>query len=229
MRMIFHDIANLFFPKLCVLCRDPLIQDEEQICLQCLCDLPQTNFFRQDDNPVTGLFAGKVEIAHAAAFLHYEKGGKVQKLVHTFKYHGNKQLAYQLGKLFALSIPPDASYLSADFLIPVPLHPRRKWKRGYNQSEWICRGMASVWHIPILTSALQRRTKTNTQTNKNIYERWLNMQEVFVLRNTEALQGGCHALLIDDVVTSGSTLAACAEVLLSIPDIKLSILTIATV
>ncbi|MDR1557154.1 MAG: ComF family protein [Tannerellaceae bacterium] len=226
MRMIWDDLLNLFFPRLCVLCREPLTAGEEQICLQCLCDLPYTRFFYREENPVGSLFAGKAPVANATAFLHYEKGGKVQHLIHAFKYRGNRELACQLGRQAARALESHTAYQSVDFLIPVPLHPKRRKKRGYNQSEYLCRGIASVLHIPIHTTALQRRIKTGTQTRKSLYERWLNMQDVFVLEEAETLRG-CHILLVDDVVTSGSTLSSCVETLGAVPGIRISILALA--
>jgi ComF family protein len=226
MRAIGSDLLNLFFPRLCPLCKEPLTEDEEQICLKCLCDLPYTSFHHQADNPVAMLFAGKIPFMDATAFLHYEKGSKVQRLVHTFKYYGNKKLAYQLGRQASITLQSQAAYSSIDFLIPVPLHPKKERERGYNQSEWICRGVASVLPVPIHLTAVQRRSQTQTQTNRALYERWLNVQNVFVLNDTKNLEGR-RVLLVDDVVTSGSTLLACAEALLAVPGIRISILALA--
>jgi ComF family protein len=194
-------------------------ENEEQICLQCLCKLPRTLFHRQDDNPLVWFFAGKIPILHATAFLYYRKKNAVSHLTHTFKYRGNKQLAFQLGRLAALEYTPCRQI---DLLIPVPLHPKKEKKRGYNQSEWICMGLASVWNIPVRTDVLRRKTPTSTQTGKLLHDRWRNMQNAFFTENAEVLQGQ-HVLLVDDVVTSGSTLVACAEALVQIPGVRVSI------
>lgn len=226
MSTIRNDLVNLFFPKLCVLCKEPLSGNDGQLCLQCLCSLPRTNFFYEAENPVARLFVGKVALESATALFHYEKGGQVQRLVYAFKYHGNRELAYRLGRQLGRALEAHTAYRSVDFLIPVPLHPKRRRKRGYNQSDYLCRGLASVLHIPVRPSTLQRRTKTATQTNKSVFDRWRNMQEVFVLNDAESLRG-CHVLLVDDVVTSGSTLLSCAEALLAIPDVRISVLALA--
>jgi ComF family protein len=224
MRLLINFI-HLFFPRLCVLCKTPLIQEERQICLGCLCDLPLTDFPAGEDNPVSCLFTGKVDIVSATAWLHYEKGAKVQRLIHSFKYYNNKSLAYQLGRQMGLSLQ---SYISQeiDLLIPVPLHRKRQRKRGYNQSEWICRGLASVVPIPVCTNSLQRRMASGTQTNKSLYDRWMNVQQLFALNDEHGLEGK-HILLVDDVVTSGSTLCMCAETLLTAPGVKVSVLALA--
>jgi ComF family protein len=224
MRLLINFI-HLFFPRLCVLCRTPLIQEEKQICLDCLCDLPLTNFPAGEDNPVFHLFIGKADIVNATAWLHYEKGAKVQQLIHSFKYYNNKNLAYQLGRQMGLSLQPYINQ-EIDLMIPVPLYKKRQRKRGYNQSEWICRGLASVVPIPVCTNSLQRRMASDTQTNKSLYARWTNVQQLFALSEKHELTGK-HILLVDDVITSGSTLCMCAETLLTVPDVKVSILALA--
>lgn len=226
MPTIWNDLLNLFFPKLCVLCKEPLIDQEEQICLACLCDLPHTNFHTEKDNPVEQLFVGKIYIEYATSLLYYEKGGKVQRLIHAFKYHGNKKLAFLLGKQMALSLSEHPVYSKVDMLIPVPLHKKRQRKRGYNQSMCLCDGIASVWRIPVWPDILVRVSTTDTQTRKNVYERWLNVKEIFALRDPLRLQNK-HILLVDDVITSGSTISACAEALMSIPGIRISVLSLA--
>jgi ComF family protein len=225
MMRILINFIRLFFPRLCVICRTPLIQGEKQICLACLCDLPLTNFHAKENNPVFQLFIGKTDIVKATAWLHYEKGAKAQRLIHSFKYHNNKDLAYQLGRQMGLSLRP---YINedVDWLIPVPLHKKRQRERGYNQSEWICKGLASVVSIPICTGSLQRKTASATQTNKSLYARWMNVQQLFALGDTQGLEGK-HILLVDDVVTSGATLCMCAETLSKIPGIRISILALA--
>lgn len=218
--------AHLFYPKLCILCKEPLTQAEESICLKCVCSLPRTNYHRQENNPVRQLFTGKVHITDASAWLHYEKGGSVQKLIHSFKYHGNRQLALQTGRLMAAELAPFIEDI--DLLIPVPLHRKRERQRGYNQSTQICSGMASVLNVPICTDVLYRMEQSHSQTNKTLFGRSTDVSRLYVLRNTQLIEGR-HVLLVDDVITSGSTVYACAETLLDIPDITVSVLTLACV
>jgi ComF family protein len=226
MKRILINFIHLFFPRLCILCKTPLIQGEKQICLGCLCGLPLTNFHTDESNPVFRLFLGKANIVNATAWLHYEKGTKVQKLVHSFKYYNNKDLAYQLGRQMGLSLQPYINQ-QIDLLIPVPLHRKRQRKRGYNQSEWICRGLASVVPIPVCTNSLQRIMASGTQTNKSLYTRWTNVQQMFALSDKHDLKGK-HILLVDDVITSGATFCACVEALLAASGVKISILALAT-
>ena len=163
----WNNLLNLFFPNLCKICKRPLVEGEEQICLKCLCDLPHTGYHQQANNPVEQLFIGKNRIEYATAYLRYEKGGKVQSLIHSLKYHDNKELGYLLGRQIARELQADHSPIcTVDLLIPVPLHPRKKRQRGYNQSEWIASGIRSIWHIPIDTRSLARTTHTSTQTRR---------------------------------------------------------------
>lgn len=228
LKTILNDFLHLFFPNVCLLCKTPLIDGEEQLCLHCLCDLPRTQYHLRQNNPVEQLFAGKVNITAATAFLHYEKDSHVQKLIYALKYYDNKELGYLLGRIAALELKETHSPLCcADLLIPIPLHPRKIKKRGYNQSEWIARGVSSILHIPVDTSHLSRIKKTDTQTHKSIYERWGNVQDVFSITNPQTLEGR-HILLIDDVITTGSTLEACVLLLENIPQTQVLVLVLAT-
>jgi ComF family protein len=172
---------------------------------------------------------GKALIEQATAYLYYVKKGMTQQLVFSLKYYGNKELACLLGRRMALYFRDTPLRSAADVLIPVPLHRKRERKRGYNQSEKLCQGIASVWNLPIDTTSLYRAIKTDTQTKRGFYDRWLNMQNVFAVRDIEALQGK-HVILVDDVITSGSTICFCAEALLStVPGIRVSVMGLAVV
>lgn len=226
MRTVLNELLNLFFPNLCLLCKDPLVDGEKYICLQCLCDLPRTRYYDLETNPVAQLFFGKTPVIGATALFHYEKGGRVRQLIHALKYHDNKELGYELGRMLALEYQKTSLFDQVDLLIPVPLHPKKQKQRGYNQSEWIARGISETLNIPINTTALCRNKKTDTQTHKQLYERWSNVWNVFSLTGKEILLHK-HILLIDDVITTGSTIGACAETLASIPGIQISLLAIA--
>ena len=183
-------------------------------------------FYCAAEITVFQLFIGKNRIEYATAYLRYEKGGKVQSLIHSLKYHDNKELGYLLGRQIARELQADHSPIcTVDLLIPVPLHPRKKRQRGYNQSEWIASGIRSIWDIPIDTQSLARTTHTSTQTRKAIYDRWLNVCSIFNVIHPESLKNK-HILLIDDVITTGATISACAKALSGIPGIRISILAL---
>lgn len=125
-KTLWNDLLNLFFPDVCLLCGKLLYQGEEHICLYCYCQLPKTGFYTHENNPAWQLFLGKVHIEKAWAFLYFEKGGFVQKLIHQLKYHNNKELAYWLGRLAAEEIVSSRNKYNFDLLVPVPLHPTAK-------------------------------------------------------------------------------------------------------
>lgn len=211
-----------------MICQSPLVEGEEHICLKCLCDLPRTGHDFLKENPATHLLAGKAPVCRAAAFLKYEKGGHVQQLIYSLKYRGNYEIGFRLGRMMGLSYRQALLSDAPDLLLPVPLHPKKQKQRGYNQSEWIARGLNSVLQLPVDTTSLRRIKETDTQTRKQTYDRWLNVQDIFCVADSKALEGK-HILLIDDVITTGSTLASCAEALLEIPGVRVSVVGVAMV
>ena len=226
MSNIINDFLSLFYPNLCAGCHTALIKGEEVICLNCLADLPKTGYEKKTDNPVSQLFWGRVKVEQATAFCSFDKGGLMQHFMHQLKYKGAKEVAVRLGQLLGNDLILQETYREIDLLIPVPLHPKREYKRGYNQSAEIAKGMSAAMEKELVTGNLIRNLYSATQTNKGRFERWQNVKELFLVQNPEKLQGK-HLLLIDDVVTTGSTLEACAQVLLKIPGVKVSIATIA--
>jgi ComF family protein len=224
---VFFYLTELFFPRLCVVCGDKLVEQEQWICLHCLHHIPRTNFHLIPDNPVAQLFYGRVQIEYATSFFYFSKGSKYQTLLHNLKYKGMKELGDEIGKHFGIDLIQSSSFSSVDVICPVPLHPRKEKKRGYNQSWWIASGLARQMQKELSTGNLKRITQTETQTRKSRFERWTNVEGIFELSNPEAFEGK-HILLVDDVVTTGSTLEACAQSILSKTNARVSIATLAT-
>lgn len=224
---ILYYLTELIFPKLCVTCGDKLIEQEQWICLHCLHHIPRTNFHLEPENPVAQLFYGRVRIEFATAFFYFSKGSKYQSLLHNLKYKGMKELGAEIGKQFGIDLLQSESFASVDVICPVPLHPQKEKKRGYNQSWWVASGIAQQMQKQLSDDNLKRITATETQTRKARFERWQNVEGIFELTDPEAFSGK-HILLIDDVVTTGSTLEACAQAIISKTDAKVSIATLAT-
>ena len=220
-----NDFFNLLFPNLCVVCNGHLVNQEEFICTKCLFNIPKTNYHNEINNPVSQLFWGRANIENATAYFSFSKGSKYQKMMHKFKYHGCKEIGYVLGKSFGNQII-NSPFNQVDVIIPVPLHKSKLRKRGYNQSEWIAKGLSEALNKPVDTSSFIRSVATETQTKKSRFERWKNVENIFKIANIDALVGK-HILLIDDVVTTGSTLEACTNILLELPNTKVSIATLA--
>lgn len=199
---------------------------EHIICTDCRFNLPFTNFHLQPDNIVARQFWGKVNLEAAYATYYFAKGGKVQNLMHHFKYKGMQQIGIILGEIAGTQLVKNEVFKTVDIIIPVPLHKKRLKQRGYNQSACFANGLAKKLGAAVDETSLIRAKATETQTHKSRFSRFENMQEVFAITDPEKLINK-HVLLVDDVVTTGSTLEACAVQLLKIEGLKLSIATIA--
>jgi len=225
--MIFlQDFISLFYPQICLGCKQPLVKNEKLLCLSCLLNLPQTNFHKLRDNKIEKIFTGRFPFQKATAFLYFAKGGIVQSILHHLKYKNFPEIGVMMGEITGRQLKKDNFFNDIDFLVPVPLHPNKKKKRGYNQSEVICQGIKKATGTKLSTDNLVRSTFSETQTRKSRFDRWLNVEKIFAVQNPENFTNK-HILLIDDVVTTGSTVEACATKLSTIENIKVSLLTLA--
>jgi ComF family protein len=222
----FNDFITLIFPDLCRACNSPLLHGEAVICTNCSYYLPQTDSHLKAENPVSRLFWGRVELDSAAAYYLFQKGGNVQHLLHQLKYKGRKEVGVELGLRFGAELKKAGLFSNVELIVPVPLHARKLKKRGYNQSELFGAGLAERMCIEQNTKCLVRETITETQTRKSRFERWKNVESKFRLAEPKAVEGK-HVLLVDDVVTTGATLEACAACLLESAGTKVSIAVIA--
>ena len=220
------DVLELLFPSLCITCGERLITQERYLCFNCWSDLPQTHFHTDPENKVAQLFWGRVKVENATAFFSYKKGSNYQQLIHFMKYRGLKELGFETGLRFGHILNESESFNTVDLIVPVPLHPKKEKKRGYNQCHWIAEGIARSMEKEVVNDNLFRKIFTTTQTRKNRYERWQNVEGIFGIHQPEAFRGK-HILLVDDVVTTGSTLEACAYQLLQRKDTRVSIATLA--
>jgi len=224
---LFDDLISLFYPRLCAGCNTALVKGEEVLCLHCLADLPRTNYHLLPENPVFQIFIGRVNIELATSFCRFDKGGRLQHLLHQLKYKGNCEVGLKMGILFGFDLIQNSLYQNIDAIIPVPLHPKKEKKRGYNQSTEICKGLAESMKRPVISGNLVREIHTLSQTRKGRFERWENVSGIFNVKNEASLTGK-HLLLVDDVVTTGATLEACCEPLLKVPGVRVSIATLAS-
>jgi ComF family protein len=220
------DFISLIYPHVCMACGKSLYKYEECICLYCRYHLPRTNFHNEAENPVSKLFWGKAPVHSAAAYYHFQKGGKVQHLIHQLKYKERSEVGIYIGGLYGKDLAASPLFNKADMIIPVPLHPQKQRKRGYNQSEMFADGLAQSMNIPVNSSVLTKTTATETQTRKSRFSRWENVKEVFHLENPAILENK-HILLVDDVITTGSTIESCVNMLLRINGVRVSVAAMA--
>ena len=214
------------YPELCAVCGEALVRQEQHICMACLNAFPQTGFHTWPGNEVERRFWGKVPVERGIAFFYYDKESALQQAIFQLKYRGEKELGTVLGRYAGTALAEVGVYDAVDVIVPVPLHPKKRVKRGYNQSEWIARGLAEKINKPMDTEHLVHQTENASQTHKSLFDRYLNMQGVFALTDPLAFAHK-HVLLVDDVITTGSTLEACIQALLQSPGVKVSVFALA--
>lgn len=223
---IWDDFISLLFPRLCYACGNHLLRNENIICTECFISISRTNYHLIPDNPVEQLFWGRCRITSAAAFSFYTRGSRIRKLIHNLKYGGVKEIGYELGRIYGHTLKNSGFTKEIDIIIPVPLHPSRQRKRGFNQSEYISSGIAEATGLKLDLRTLIRIRSSDTQTKRTRYERWMNVEGIFAITDSKSLRGK-HILLVDDVITTGSTIDACASELLKIDDVKVSVAALA--
>jgi ComF family protein len=224
---MFTDFVSMLFPEYCLMCSGPLERGEESICIHCKYNLPVTNYHLTNSTEVLHKFWGKVPIRYAWAYLKFTKQGDVQKVLHRLKYNGHQQIGITLGNWYGYELKSAALHEEFDLILPVPLHPNKLKKRGYNQSDTFAKGLSDSMILPWYQNILQKGTFNETQTNKRRLERWQNVKDVYYVKDVDAIANK-RILLVDDVVTTGSTLEACAQTLLDAGCKEVSIAAIAT-
>lgn len=225
-RKYIDALFNLLFPRSCIICKNSLVQPEEFICTACNTRLPRTNLHLVPDNEIEKRFWGKAEIQRASSYFYYTKGSDFRKILYQLKYRNCKEIGEVMGRYFGRELLSSDFFDNIDIIIPVPLHPKREKSRGYNQSEWIAKGISNATGIPLNTTLLIRTSNNKTQTRKTVFDRWTNVQDIFKVTHPKALEHK-HILLVDDVLTTGATLQSCVNTLSIYKDIKVSILTLA--
>lgn len=223
---LLNAVLGLFYPSVCAACGNSLFQWETTVCTRCRNLLPKTGYELHEGNPLAQLFYGKVRLHAVTACYFFSKEGKVQHLIHELKYKNNPEAGVFLGQQLGKTLREAPLFQGLDYLIPVPLHPKKEKERGYNQSLMIAQGIAEVLDIPVGKSFLTRTVNTATQTHKSKEERWQNVKGIFELHQDELLRHK-YVLLIDDVLTTGATLEACALTLSKVPGITISCATAA--
>lgn len=222
-----NSLMDLFFPDCCQACDQPLMRGEELICVKCRYEVPYTDFHLMDCHEGVKLLGGQFPLASVLAYMYFDTESRVQRMIHRIKYFNKPVLAYRLGVEYGEILTACGHpCLEADAIVPVPMSPERRRKRGYNQSEVFASGLSSVMGLPVWSGALRRKPGSPTQVGKGRQERFRNISTAILPGDRSALSGA-HVLLADDVLTSGATVIACADMLMEASIDRISVVTIA--
>lgn len=222
----FKHFLNIIYPRTCEACEDVLLGGENLICMNCMIDLPRTNSHIQKLDKVSNRFWGKIPVTDTITFLKFSKKGKVQKLLHALKYRNKPEVGKYLGKIYGVDLKAGGFDKKIDLIIGVPLHPTKLKQRGYNQSDCIAEGLSEALEVPFETNAVKRLIHTASQTKKSRIERFQNVENIFEVIDFEMIKNKRIAI-VDDVLTTGSTLESLGITLLNAEAKEISIVTIA--
>lgn len=223
---LWTDFLWLLYPLRCAACERDLVEGEKAICTHCRYRLPRTHFHHFPGNVVERHFWGKIPLVAAAACFHFSKGERVQRMIHHLKYKQRPDVGVEVGTWYGRDLLQVPAFASIDLIIPVPLHPEKLRLRGYNQAACFAEGLGIGMGKTVLPDGLLKVVATSTQTRKHRFDRFRNVEHVFQAADPAGLTGR-HILLVDDVITTGSTLVSCAETLLEVPGVRISIVGMA--
>lgn len=226
LKRYLSDLATLFFAQTCVGCDTPLVGDERLICTDCWYHLPYTHTHEDNQNSGARQLWGRVRMEAVASCWYFRDASRVKRIIHHLKYRGRPEIGTAIGIRYGAILADAEPFNRADIIVPVPLHPKKLRARGYNQSAFFAGGLAYAMKLPISEYCLVRHRATESQTHKSRYERYENMLKTFETKDTDAVANR-HVLLVDDVLTTGATLEACASALLESGASRVSAVTIA--
>jgi len=216
-------LYSIFFPRTCAMCGCYIGEEtDEVLCSDCLRTLPRTEQAQLRQNETETALADVKRLERAAAYLFYEKDHPIQDAVHRMKYADRPDIAYRLGRQAAIEFQYADFFDEIDVIVPVPLHPRRLHERGYNQSEYIARGISEVTGIPVDTTHVTRARHTPKQALQNGDGRKTNVKDAFAVNHPEQMYHK-HILVVDDLITTGETMKACLKAMNRFRGTKVSV------
>lgn len=223
---MIRSLLHLFYPHTCEACGRDLSAREEILCLRCAYALPVTGFQHMPDNPVEKAFHGRIALRRASAGYFFRQHSRLQGLIHAFKYKGRQDIAMYLGRQLGLQLRQSDWWQQVSLVLPVPLNAAKQRHRGYNQAAVLAEGIAAVLGCGSKPDVLARSPLSSTQTTRSRLERWENVSTVFLLKDATAIANK-HVLLVDDVLTTGATVEACAQALMSAGNVEVSVCSLA--
>ena len=217
---------DLISPRLCVVCGNRLAVTEETLCSKCYLHLPRTDFANDlYENVMAKLFWGQIKLEKATALFYYEPHAETAQILYELKYKNHPEIGVVMGRMMAKELMKSGLFEDIDALVPVPLAKKREHERGYNQSLELAKGVSEVTHLPIANQVVRRTKFVDSQTHRGRWERNENVEGVFELVDGDSLSGK-HVLLIDDVVTTGATIIACAQEMQKASNLRISVLAL---
>lgn len=223
---IWQRLLDLIAPRLCVVCGRRLAPSERVICAVCNLHLPRTGYqLSAYDNPMARLFWGIIPVERVAALFFYEAGSRTSNILYDLKYHDRPEIGREMGRLMAREFMETGFFEGIDLIVPLPLARKRQRQRGYNQSMELARGISEATSLPIYNRIVRRASFVKSQTQMRRQERQENVEGAFELKDPASVHGR-HVLLVDDVITTGATMTACARELLKAGDVRLSLLSL---
>lgn len=220
------DFVSLFFPQVCLGCKRALVFQEEYLCTHCYHSLPYTSFHLDKDNQAAKSLWGRIPAETVASYFYFTYGSPIQQILHSIKYRNRPKAAQYFGRLYGTELKGAEAFKDATLIIPVPLHRKRLMQRGYNQSEYFGKGLSESMGIKMRSTVLRRIRHRKSQTTKSRYERYENTAGIFKIVRPKDIAGQ-HVILVDDVLTTGATLEACASALLEVEGVRVSVITLA--
>lgn len=222
-------LSDLIWPSRCKICDKVLsMGDNDFVCQLCLNELPRTWYEKYHKNPVFRRMEGRVSLISAFSAYFFRNGERIRKVIHAFKYHGRSDIAVLMGERMGRIMVASNWHLNYDVIVPVPMHYRKMRSKGYNQTVKLAEGIAKVTGLEVCADALLRVIEGESQTTKDRFHRWSDIQRFYVCNKPELVRGK-RVLVVDDVLTTGATLEVCCEALLAVPGVKVGVATLAVV
>jgi ComF family protein len=226
LQYLVSDLVHVFYPHTCKGCGSDRLAEQQLLCTPCIRQLPHTEFAFHAHNYIERIFFGRIPIEAGHSEFYFSKGQLIQRLIHQLKYNGQRAIGIYLGEKTGNTLLESGRFHTIDAIVSLPMFPEKEAKRGYNQASIIASGIARAMQVPFWENALIRKALTETQTRKHRTERWNNVADSFAIPDPNRLAGK-HILLVDDVITTGASIEACAQHLLKIPYTRVSITSIA--
>lgn len=225
---IFRALRTLVVGDGCMICGGYAEDREHHICTKCRISIPLTNYYLEDENPIKERFSAFAPIYRASALYYYDVDPMWREVIHRCKYKGQWRLAYVMGRWYGEVLQESGEYDDVDVIVPIPLHPKKILKRGYNQSFYVAKGIAKELGVRVDTRSVRRVVNNPSQTTKSGTMRWQNVEHIFKVHHPERLRHK-HILIVDDVLTTGATISSCVTAISAlVPDCRISIASLAT-